>query len=287
MRWGLFMSRHVSERTAQRLAWLVAGLACRAKPAEYCIARANLLQVLGPGAEEEMLGRTIHRAFSIALRGYYDLYRALCLPRRRLIASVELPERTQAVLQGVQSTGRGLLLVFPHLGNFDLGGQVLGSILPGIQLLTLPNPSPGLQFANDLRRKGGVEVTPLSSVALRQALARLRQGGVVALAADRPVSELDDPIPFFGRPARVPSGHVRLALKTDAQIVVVYCVVPPGAQKNTLYLEPPLNVIRTGVHSEDVSVNMHQVLGVLESVIRRWLDQWRMFVPVWPELLHT
>jgi len=287
MRWGLFMSRHVSEHAAHRLAWLVAGVACRAKPAEYRIARANLLQVLGSRVEEEMLSRTIRRAFSMALRSYYDLYRALRLPRQELIASVELPERAQAILQGVQSTGRGMLLVFPHLGNFDLGGQVLGTILPGMQLLTLPNPSPSLQFANDLRRKGGVEVTPLSSVALRKALERLRKGGVVALAADRPVSELDDPVPFFGRPARIPSGHVRLALKTDAQIVVVYCVVPPGAQKNTLYLEPPLDVIRTGVPGEDVWVNMRQVLGVLESVIRRWLDQWRMFVPVWPESLHS
>jgi hypothetical protein len=32
---------------------------------------------------------------------------------------------------------------------------------------------------------------------------------------------------------------------------------------------------------------MRQVLDGLESIIRRWVGQWQMYVPVWPEPLEA
>ena len=107
------------------------------------------------------------------------------------------------------------------------------------------------------------------------------------MAGDRPVSELDEPISFFGRPARVPSGHVRLALKTDATVAVAYCVLSSETKKYTAHLEPPMDMIRTGDRDEEVLLNMQRILEELERIIRRWPEQWQMFVPVWPELLEA
>jgi KDO2-lipid IV(A) lauroyltransferase len=110
---------------------------------------------------------------------------------------------------------------------------------------------------------------------------------VVSVAGDRPVSDFDEPVPFFGRPARVPSGHVRLALKTGASVTLGYCVISPEKRRLTAYLEPPLKLIRTGNREEEVRLNMRQVIDALEAIIRRWPEQWQMFVPVWPELLEA
>jgi len=147
----------------------------------------------------------------------------------------------------------------------------------------LPNPSPGFERANELRRLSGAQVTPLSTAALRQAIELLRHGGVLAVAGDRPVSEIDPPIPFFGRPARVPSGHVRLAGKTGAAICLFYCLYSPEAGRYTLHLEAPLELLRGRDREETVQHNMRQVLDALEVVIRGWAGQWQMYVPVWPE----
>ena len=97
------------------------------------------------------------------------------------------------------------------------------------------------------------------------------------------MSDLDYPIPFFGRPARVPSGHVRLALRTGAVVSIAYCVLSPETQRYTAHLEPPMEMIRTGNREEEVRLNMRRILEVLERLIYHQAEQWQMFVPVWPE----
>jgi lauroyl/myristoyl acyltransferase len=44
-----------------------------------------------------------------------------------------------------------------------------------------------------------------------------------------------------------------------------------------------MELIRTGYLAEEVALNVRQILGVLEQAIRRWPEQWQMFVPVWAE----
>ncbi len=284
LRAGMAFSRYAPERVAYRAFWWVSGLLCQAKPTVYSILCANLGQVLGLGIGPAILDRMIRQIFNTTLRSHYDLYRALQWPRERLASLVDVPKATQAVARSLWSREGGAVVIFPHMGAFDLGGQVLAGYLPNVQLLTLPNPPPGFQLANELRRRSGISVTPLSSTALRQAIRRLRQGGIVALTGDRPVSDLDDLVPFFDRPARMPSAHVRLALKSGAVVVLSSCVLDPGTRKWFVHMEPPLEMVRTGERADDVRLNMRRVLDALEAIIRRWPEQWQMFVPVWPEL---
>jgi lauroyl/myristoyl acyltransferase len=284
MRMGMFLGRHTPQRIGHRLAWWAAGAICRLKPAVYEIVRSNLRQVLGPGSDEQELARTARGVFYTAICGYFDLFRALQLPEVEIAGQVDVPEETKAVARSLREREEGAVIVFPHLGSFDLAGHAMASYVPEVQLLSLPDPPAGFEMLNESRRLTGISVTPLSSTALRQAIKLLRRGGVVSVAGDRPVSELDDPTLFFGRPARVPSGHVRLALKTGAVVSIAYCVLSPETQRYTVYLEPPMEMIRTGNREEDVQVNMRRILEELERLIRRWADQWQMFVPVWPEL---
>jgi lauroyl/myristoyl acyltransferase len=37
------------------------------------------------------------------------------------------------------------------------------------------------------------------------------------------------------------------------------------------------------VREEEVAINMRRMLDALETLIRRWSDQWMMFVPLWPD----
>lgn len=286
IRLGLFLSQHTPEAVGHRLSWWAAGAVCRLKPAIYRIVRSNLGQVLEAGAGNALELAT-RRVLHTAIHGYFDLFRALRLPEENLSALVEVPEATIEMARSLWNRKGGALIVFPHLGSFDLGGHAIVPYLPELQLFTLPDPPPGFHMLNESRRRTGVTVTPLSSAALRQAIKLLRRGGIVALAGDRPVSDLDEPFPFFGRPARVPSGHVRLALRTGAVVSIGYCTVSPESQRYAMYLEPPMEMVRTGDRDEEVQLNMQRILAVLERIIRRWPEQWQMFVPVWPELLDA
>jgi lauroyl/myristoyl acyltransferase len=287
MRMAMFVSRHLPVRLGERFFWLLAGWLARAKPAPFRIVRANLEQVMGPGADPRDVDYTARHAMYMLLHSYYDLYRAMQLSQQERAALVEFPGESREIMHTLGSRERGSLLVFPHLGNFDLGGQAAAAYIPDIQVITLPDPPPGFALTNRLREQSGAAVTPLSPAALRQAIRLLRQGGVVSIAGDRPVSDLDEPFLFFGSPARVPSGHVRLALKTNSIVVITYCIFVPETHCYIMYFEPPLEMIRTGDHEEEVQINMRRVLDALEAIIRRWPEQWQMFVPVWPKLRET
>jgi lauroyl/myristoyl acyltransferase len=284
---AMFLSRHIPRWLAYRLAWIASGMVARAHPEPFRIARTNLKQVLGPGTNPRTLDDAARRVIYMTFRSYYDLFRIMNLSDEERAQEVEFPETSQQVIQILDRREQGSLLVFPHLGNFDLGGQAAAARIPGVQVITLPDPPAGFRLTNELRQQSGAKVTPLSPAALRQAIRLLRRGGVVSVAGDRPVSDMDEPFLFFGSPARVPSGHVRLALMTNSTIVVTYCVLVPETQRYTMYFDPPLEMIRTGNHEEEVQINMRRVLDLLESIIRRWPEQWQMFVPVWPKLLET
>lgn len=285
LRLGLYASQRTPESVGHRLSWFASGLVCRFRPEVYRILRANLSQVLGPGVERQALERTVQQAFYSAIRSYYDLTRVLRMSLEQQAALIDVPEEAQALARSLRHRKRGSVLVFPHLGSFDIAAQTIAAFVPKAQVLTLPDPPPGFQLVNKLRQRAGVDVTPLSSTALRKALRLLREGGLVSIAGDRPVSDLDEPVSFFGRPARVPSGHVRLALRTGAVVVVGCCFLSPETQRYTMHIEPPLEMIRTGNPDEEVQLNMRRVLDLLESVIHHWAGQWQMFVPVWPDLI--
>lgn len=287
MRMAMNFSRHTPVGVGHTLSWWGSGLICRSRTASHRIVRANLSQVLGPEAPAPTLDTATRHVFYTLLRSSFDLFRTAQRPLEELVAMVEFPEEARALALAQLESDRGAILVFAHLGSFDLAGLALANLMPGLQIITLPDPPPGFQMTNELRALAGTTVTPLSSKALRQAIKTLRAGGVVALAGDRPVSELDEPVRFFGRPARVPSGHVRLALKTGATLVVAYCTLSPETNRYTVRAEPPMEMVRTGNREEEVALNMRRVLDALETVIHRWPDQWQMFVPVWPELMEA
>ena len=285
MRLAMLLSRYTPERIGHQLSWWAAGTVSRIKPAVYRTVESNLGPVLGAIENRHVLEQTARKVLYLALRNYFDLFRALRLPEDKMEALVDVPEATREIARSLWNRENGTVLVFPHLGNFDLGGHAILRFLPEMQLFTLPDPPPGFRLLNESRSRKGITVTPLSTNALRDAIKLLRRGGVVSIAADRPVSDLDEPVPFFGRPARVPSGHIRLALKTGASVVLAYCVLSPETKRYSMHLEPPMEMTRTGDKEEDLRLNMQRVLSSLEAIIRSWPEQWQMFVPVWPELL--
>jgi len=285
LRLGQFISRRTPTRAGYRLLWWASGLACRLRPAVYDIIAANVGQALPPEAGPEAVGTTVRRIVYYFLQGYYDLFRAMGQPREELLRRVDVPESLKSLLRSTREAGRGLIVVVAHVGNFDLGGQLVSAYAPNLQVISLPDPHPGFRQLNELRQLGGARITPLSPGALRQGFRTLREAGVLVVGGDRPVSDLDPPVPFFGRPARVPSAHVRLALRTNALVAAIACVYHPETGRYSLVLEPPLEMVRTGDREEEVALNMRHTLDAVENLIRRYLDQWMMFVPVWPELL--
>ena len=280
---GMFVSQCVPPSIGHGVAGLIAGLINWLKPDVYWIVHANLRQVVGPRVDEGTLHGLVRQVFHNNARNNYDLWRLVGRGAEALRAAVHLPPDTWTHIEQARRRGKGMILVGTHTGNFNLSILALAVYGLEVQVLGLAvPPAGGFDLMDQMRADLGVHLTSISLPTLRKAIVRLRAGGAVATGVDRPVSSAGPPVEFFGRPAPLPTGHVRLALKTDAAILVT------GPYRDTqgrtvLSLSPPLEMLRTGDPGEDLRVNLRRVTAWLEKYIRARPEQWAMFVPVWPE----
>jgi KDO2-lipid IV(A) lauroyltransferase len=233
------------------------------------------------GAQTSVLDDVTRRVFVHVVLNYYDFLRAVEGPRDRLTDLVTVPRPFSERIEAELGQGRGVLLLGPHVGAFDLGMLALRARGWALQVLTLAEPSAGSQFWNRLRAHGDLEVTPVTSESLRVAVRRLREGAVVVTGAERPVPGESHMTEFFGQPAPLPVGAVRMALMTKASVYVASCPYDPD-RGYVLGFSGPVELMRTG-DRRDIAVNVRRVATVLEEHIRAHPEQWFMFHPVWPQ----
>ncbi len=277
---GMFLARVLPRRLGYWIARRIArGMAAR-RSRLFRVLCANLGRVVGPTVSTQELEALAESAIYHAGRTYVDMFRASVDGLRRGRIPVRVDAQAWASVRQAFQDGRGAILVAPHMSNFDLAIQWVaaqGIVLCG---LGLPNPTPGVRLMNWLRARRGTPVMPVSVGAVRSAIKWLKEGKVVFTGVDRPIFPDDEPILFFGAPARLPTGYVRLALQTEARVVAACCVQDPDDVYRIIF-SPPLEFERTGRLDEDVRRGARQVLRYLEQYIRAAPDQWLMFVPVW------
>jgi len=291
-RLGFYLGKYLPPRGGQYIAGLGSRLIVTFKPDIYWAARANLRHVLGPETPEKELHQAVYRMFNHAGRGYYELFHNVGrgeIDVAQFSPPVRLTPEAQAYLDQGLASGRGLFILGVHMSNFDLAWIGLSQSMPvPMQALSLAEPPAGFEFFNRLREKGKVIITPVSARSLRDAMVRLREGGVVITGVDRPLAEGNEPVEFFGATAYLPTGYIRIPLRTDCLVMTIAAYHEDDGDGSiyNVVANPPMEMERTGDAEADVAHNLRRVLAEVEALIRRRPDQWLMFVPVWPELDH-
>ncbi|MBN1875417.1 MAG: hypothetical protein JXA33_14400 [Anaerolineae bacterium] len=284
-RFALRLSRYLPPVAGRWLAALAARLIVILKPDMYQAARSNLCHVLGVDVSSKHLNRTLYRLFFNAARGYYEYFHNASLGRSEVKdfhPPVKLRPETQRHIEEALASGRGLFILACHLSNVDMGGAALAQALPvPLQVLSLSDPPPGFEIFNALREKYGALITPLDAHALRDAMVRLRNGGVVVTGPDRPIAEGNQPVEFFGATAYLPTGYIRMPLRTNCLVMTLAVIEEAGVYWITTH--PPMEMERTGDRDRDIQVNLRRILSEVEDFIRRHPEQWMMFLPVWGE----
>jgi len=240
---------------------------------------ANQAVVHGLPEEHPRVRQAVARLLENTIASYTDLFRMLQYGTEewRVACKIE-PEMRQAI-EGCLESGQGLILVGAHMCSFDILLLGLREILPDVQILSNADPQGSSQFMNRLRAEQGLLVTPLSVSSLRQAVGRLRRGGIVAVAADIPVDS-GELLTFFGRSCELPVGHTRLALGTGARVLVGVSHRDAGGRyRAEVALAPQPE--SSGDRKQDVVRWAQSSLHLLEGFIRRWPQEWLMPIPVW------
>lgn len=193
------------------------------------------------------------------------------------------PEGDWTAFRDALAAGRGVLLVTPHLGNWELGGPMLARF--GVRPLVLSAPEPDSRLTAlraEARSRYGVDtlVVGTDPFAFVEVIRRLQDGGVVALLVDRPMSGSGVTVEFFGRPYRASVAAAELARATGCCILPVYVVREGGGHR--AHALPAVEYDRSQLGSREARQALSgRILRVFEPILRQFPGQWFHFVPVW------
>lgn len=238
----------------------------------------NLRHVLGPQADPARIEDVARQVFQNQARNYFDLFRvaSLSADQIRQLVTVNGLERLDQAL----SAGKGVIVVSAHVGNaevimhrFALQGYPITGVAEHLK------PEKLYKYVTSLRASRGMTVIPSDSF-LRPLFRVLHNNEILLLAADRPEAETGTLIDFFGAPALLPDWHVRLALRTSAELLMAFSLRMPDNTFEAV-AEPPLRLERTDDRERDIRAGMAQVVAILEKYIGAHPEQWVMFQPIW------
>lgn len=178
-------------------------------------------------------------------------------------------------LQSALERGKGVIALGAHIGNFVLLGCRLG--LAGYTFHTLfrvPRDRAITHVVSRYLPRYHQAVIPSQPrrVAVRRILEALKRNEIVYILGDNLKRGKIDAL-LFSQRVPSPRGPISLALRSGAPLVPMYLVrtYHGGMQ---LVIEPAIDLVRTKNLAADIAANTQRFLVHLESLIRRYPDQW-------------
>lgn len=181
-----------------------------------------------------------------------------------------------AALEEAHRSGRPVILVTGHFGNYDASRAAL--IARGYRVGALYMPMANRYF-NEHYVKAisgiGSPLFPRGRSGLAAMVRHLRSGGMLGMLVDQHMRHGEE-LTFFGRQALTALSAAELALKYDALLVPTYAVRKADGLSFDIIVEPP---IPAGTPEA-----MTQALNdSLETLVRQHLDQWFWIHRRWKE----
>jgi KDO2-lipid IV(A) lauroyltransferase len=139
------------------------------------------------------------------------------------------------LIEQALAAGRGLVLLTPHLGAFEVNAQAYAERFGARQPMTAlyrPARKAWLRdFEETARRRPGLLTAPANLAGVRQMMRALRQGQTVGMLPDQvPPEGMGVWAPFFGAPAYTMTLAARLVQQTGATPLIMVCERLPGGR---------------------------------------------------------
>lgn len=264
-----------------RLGDAFAALLLRGQGRESRVARRNL-ELVYPElstTQRETLHRRIMRTTA---RQAIETLRLWTQPAREGLVLIR-EEHGVALFDAAIAAGRGVIVVAPHYGNWELLNRWLAAHTPLAILYAPPESRVGDAFLRRVRADDAnaqrVTQVRAEGPGVRQLFKVLKDGGVVGILPDQqPKQGEGEFAPFFGIPALTMTLVGRLAQRTGAAVVFAYCEriecgdkADSGAPAFALRIEPA----PTGVADADPQVAVTALNAAIERIARRDPSQYQ------------
>ena len=246
------------------LADLMAWIWCRLDARESKVARRNL-QLAYPEllpSQREELHRRILRTTA---RQAFETLRFWTRPHAENLT--RLRERhNEALYDAALRSGKGVIVVAPHFGNWELLNQWLSSRGPIAIVYNPPDSKVGDSFLLRVRGADNIRQVRAEGPAVRQLWKVLKEGGAVGILPDQQPKMGDGEFaPFFGVQALTMTLVSRLAERTGATVLFAWCERTDANLEFALRVEPAPD----GIADPDPVAAATALNAMIERIARR------------------
>jgi KDO2-lipid IV(A) lauroyltransferase len=183
-------------------------------------------------------------------------------------------------VQKALDKGKGVLLVFAHLGQWELMANYISSRAP-VSAVAQNLYDPRLDVIMTDFRERKLRVSMIKrGVALRGIMVALKENRIVIALVDQDTGKDGVFVPFFGKPAWTQSGVARIALKTGAALVPAFVL---RGKDGHFEFRAEKEIIggETGDRDKDILERVRRYTEVVEKYVRAYPEQWMFMHPRW------
>ncbi len=277
---GQFITFHLPLKIAYGLAVFFSDVHYIFADKDRARVKGNLKAIFPDKSEKEILKIRI-RTFRNFAKYLVDFFRFSRLNEEYVRKNIKVEGKNY--FDQVLSEGKGAIMMSAHIGNWELGAVVIALLGYPFWIVALPHKDKNVdKFFNHQRESKGVKVIPLGRAA-GQCMRVLKNNEFVALVGDRDFTKNGIILDFFGKPTVLPIGPAFFALKTGASILPGF-MIRNKDDSFTLKMEKPIKPAPTGNRDEDIKTLITQYKTIIEDYIRKYPDQWYMFMQFWTEV---
>ena len=170
-------------------------------------------------------------------------------------------------VEAAHAQGRGVILLTPHFGCFELISLYIAARLPLTSMYSPPRWKSLDVLMHEGRARGQTKLAPADMGGVRQLLRALRRGENIGVLPDQvPGSGEGVWVPFFGRPAYTMTLIGRLIESSGAPVVMCHCERLSGGAGYVLHFSP--------MSFDAANPVPGQINAALEEVIRTCPEQY-------------
>lgn len=275
---GAWMAEHAPPRVAEAGAALAGRVAYRRARGKRRVVEKNLSRVVG----SQELDGVVREAFASYARYWLETFRLGRYSSEELLSMVEPVGDSVQVMQEAIDEGKGVLLITPHLGFYDLGVAWVG--LQGWQFTTVAEvlrPKALFEWFAQIRGRYGMKVIPArNGRSVRERLGYVLDAGEgVGLVSDRDLGRRGIWVEFFGERTTLPASPALLLVRKKVPLIAG-SVIQRGDLYRVRFERVPYEL--TGDEDVDVPAIAQLTAYALEELIREAPEQWHLFSRNWP-----
>ncbi|MCD6539931.1 MAG: lysophospholipid acyltransferase family protein [Candidatus Omnitrophica bacterium] len=239
----------------------------------------NIKRVVGQSSEKDI--RQISKKVFINFGKYLvDFFRFSKLDEGFIKKYVKI--RNLNYLDEALSQFSGAIALTAHLGNWELGGAIVGKLGYPLYVIALPHQNPKVnRFFDSQRNLCGVEVIPVG-LALRKCFRILKNKKIIALLGDRDFGKDGLSLKFCTRLASIPQGAAVFSIKTKVPVIPAFFIRNLDDTFSLIFEKPILPFDSQG-RLRDKEKLLKEYVRIIEDYVRRYPEQWYMFQPFFKE----